>query len=1282
MEFALNLDGTHYEVTLHGSHPELTMADAIAPHGDRRSIVVDGRPVAGDARFLDTVAPGTVIAVAGDDAGVDVTADSGLMGRRAFNRPPRSEFPVALPPLAAPSARSLPSSTFRFGWAALIVPVVLGVVLAVVIHPRMALFAVFSPAMAFANWIEQRRRSTHGLRRADEETTAELADFRSRLISAVRAEARLRRRSYPQVDRLIPWAMDLDARLWERRTHHDDALALALGVACVEWAPELTTGYDGPAPEVHDLVRELGVLHDVPIGVSLAPGSVVGIAGDAAWRRAAARSLVVQAVILHGPSDLRLAVATDDPDQWDWCKWLPHVLADADTRRRRIAGTPDEFADLVAGFMPTPRRPDAIEATPVDRPLDLLVVDVADLTHPSLAATREAIDRAAAGGGAVLTLAPDVGSLSSRSRTVVEIDDGGVAIASTPAEATAVGGIAAWGVTRRDARRVARRLARVIDPDLGAAATEIPSGVRLVELLGMEAATPNAVAARWARYAGTDPAVPVGASADGVFSVSIVADGPHALLAGTTGSGKSEFLRSLVASLGASLHPDELTFVLVDYKGGSAFDVCARLPHTVGLVTDLDGHLAQRALTCLEAELRYREERLRVVGAADLLAYRDSGAEEPLPRLFVVVDEFAALAKELPEFMASLIDVAQRGRSLGVHLLLATQRPQGVINDQIRANTNLRIALRVQDPADSVDVLGVRTAAAIGRAQAGRGYVRLGAGDVQGFQGALVTGPATGMPDPELVPFVFAAEQPRPAPPQIERGQTTDLEVLVGAVIGAFEQAGAAAPRRPWLEPLRPDIVTADLPAVPGTGVALGLADEPSRQRQRVATWRPADGNLLLYGVAGSGTSTALVTLAVGLAKSYLPDDLHLYALDFDDQRLAPLEALGHCGGIVGPADRERQMRLIRMLQKEIDSRRGSVASDPAALADLPTIVLLLDNYGGFAAAFDEPSDLGVKSALARVVADGPGVGVVSIVAAKQPVDVPAQVSSLIPAKLLFRLADRYEYAGQGLAGVEPPSVPGRCYESWTGRELQIARAHPDGTAAAVALIDRRLAVDRPVPVVGVLPDEVKVSQLVGAASVFDLEWFLPIGIGDHDLAPVGFRLGEGDHVVISGPARSGKSTALAAVAAIAKAARPELHVVAVAPRRSCLADCPEIDVVAPTAEPIAGWLEQHDALLVLVDDASLVDDIGGCLAELADRPRPGVHVVAAAPADLLRSAYGHWSAGMRRSRIGLALKPNPATDGDLWQTPLPRRGPTQFPAGRGYLIADGGCELIQVAGT
>ena len=198
----------------------------------------------------------------------------------------------------------------------------------------------------------------------------------------------------------------------------------------------------------------------------------------------------------------------------------------------------------------------------------------------------------------------------------------------------------------------------------------------------------------------------IGEGADGPFSVDLRRDGPHGLVAGTTGSGKSELLQTIIASLAVNNRPDEMNFVLVDYKGGAAFKDCNLLPHTVGMVTDLDGHLTTRALESLGAELRRREHQLAGAGAKDIEDYLAATAPEdaPLPRLLIVIDEFAALVAELPDFVTGLVDIARRGRSLGVHLILATQRPAGVVSAEIKSNTNLRIALRVTDAGDSADV--------------------------------------------------------------------------------------------------------------------------------------------------------------------------------------------------------------------------------------------------------------------------------------------------------------------------------------------------------------------------------------------------------------------------------------------------------------------------------------------------------------------------------------------------------------------------------------------------
>jgi S-DNA-T family DNA segregation ATPase FtsK/SpoIIIE len=263
------------------------------------------------------------------------------------------------------------------------------------------------------------------------------------------------------------------------------------------------------------------------------------------------------------------------------------------------------------------------------------------------------------------------------------------------------------------ADRVARALAPVRDVSRDDSASMIPDSARLLDLIHMPDPSADLVLMAWQKR-GRTTKVPIGISADGLYILDLSADGPHGLIAGTTGAGKSELLQTIIAVLCVANRPDAMTFVLIDYKGGSAFKDCARLPHTVGMVSDLDGHLTLRALDSLGAELKRREEMLLHAGAKDIEDYWDTRRLrpelnlEPMPRLVLIIDEFAAMVAELPDFVHGLIDIARRGRSLGVHLLLATQRPAGVVSADIRANTNLRIALRVTSSDESADVTSSR----------------------------------------------------------------------------------------------------------------------------------------------------------------------------------------------------------------------------------------------------------------------------------------------------------------------------------------------------------------------------------------------------------------------------------------------------------------------------------------------------------------------------------------------------------------------------------------------
>ncbi len=296
------------------------------------------------------------------------------------------------------------------------------------------------------------------------------------------------------------------------------------------------------------------------------------------------------------------------------------------------------------------------------------------------------------------------------------------------------------GLAPRVAEAIARSLAPVDDTTAGGAAASVPRSVALVELLDLVDPTPARIAERWRARAPTRSTPSSAPAADGPFALDLRADGPHALVAGTTGAGKSELLQTLIAALAASHPPDRIAFLLVDYKGGAAFKDCVRLPHTVGMVTDLDEHQVHRALVSLNAELQRREHVLATPARRTCVELERRDPRGAPPSLVIVIDEFATLAKEVPEFVDGVVDVAQRGRSLGVHLVLATQRPGNAVTENIRANTNLRVALRVAGPAESDDVIGAPDAARLPRSVPGRALARTGPTELQLFQAGYVGG--------------------------------------------------------------------------------------------------------------------------------------------------------------------------------------------------------------------------------------------------------------------------------------------------------------------------------------------------------------------------------------------------------------------------------------------------------------------------------------------------------------------------------------------------------------
>ena len=1251
--------------TVSGNHCSI-LVNEIVDHGSRNGTSVDGHPVRPGVRAI--LPGGGVVRIGAtrlmmrtvsDDRPVAVTSALGASGGTIpFNRPPRRLPDVTVAELDAPSEAPELATSESLSVAGIVLPIIAGLVIALILSPLFAVFAALGPVVTIGTWWERRRRNRRDHRRA----VAELDELLSALAAALPvsrvAEMARRRGLHPDPAEVVRRAEGPSVHCWERRLDHPDAFRVAIGVSDEAFSPTLVTSEgEPPAERAVSAVVELPLMSDVPVEVDLSSGRVVGLVGDRGAALAIARALVLQAAVHHGPADLAVAVGADDTSVWDWCRWLPHT---ADHLSARRGATVVSTADVGAA--------DALLAVAAER----VVLAVIDGEDPFQG--RSTVGRRLLGSErtAAIVLVDDAHRLPAGCDLVVTTDCLGRLEMVDPRQHGEGKRALAWGLEAVVAERAARRLARLDDPELPLVGAGVPVACGLLGLLGVSGDDEAEIARRWRRTRGAaDLAAPIGADAQGAVVLDLIADGPHVLIGGTTGSGKSELLRSLVAGVAASADPDHVAMVLIDYKGGAAFDCCADLPHVAGLVTDLDEQLGARALRCLEAELRYREHRLRELGAEDLAAFRlcsaaadsEASSQDPLPRLLVVVDEFASLAADLPEFLDALVGIAQRGRSLGVHMVLATQRPAGVVTDDIRVNATCRIALRVSDPRESVDIIDAGDAAGIPRSRPGRAIARFGPGEITPFQSALSTGHSS------REASVCVREG---AEPSGKHEGPTDLQRLVAVIRAAHGRVGGRAPRSPWPPALPTDVCRSEVAELGGL-IELGesgepsgwlLVDEPDEQRQSVSGWTLDDGHLAVVGAPDAGATTTLATAVLEVTRPGGDAAPHVHIIDHDAGGLGPLAGLAHCGTVVGPTDRELRVRLLRWLDGEILRRR-------AGDEQTPRILFVIDDLGGLSRAHDPVREQGVHEALERIWADGPSVGVTVAVSLRRGADLAPAMAATVGTVLLHRVGDPADALRFGVKELTEAFPRGRVLRAGDGAVAQVIRDSPTLATSVLARGDCVTPTVTPHQV-GVLASVIKASEVGAAADVGLVETELRVAVSDRDLRLSSLRLHRGEHALILGPARSGRTNALAAIAAacgdrcvvVADGSRTDSELAA---RAGC--DPVGVESLAEAISP---------PLVVLVDDCLGVEDPGGQLASLVASPPEGVHIVASARPDRFRSSYGHWAADIRSSRVGVLLKPDPI-DGDLLGVSLPARLELPNLAGRGVLVADSEFEVVQV---
>ena len=833
--------------------------------------------------------------------------------------------------------------------------------------------------------------------------------------------------------------------------------------------------------------------------------------------------------------------------------------------------------------------------------------------------------------------------------------------------------------------------------------SSVPLACSLEQLLGLSDAQ---VARRWAadrEPQGRQPglSVPVGRGAAGTARIDLLADGPHLLVAGTTGAGKSQFLRSLVTALAACYPPDRVNLLFVDFKGGSSLGPLTGLPHCVGLLTDLDGYEVDRTLASLRAEVRRREELLAAAGVPDLSSYPAPAPEFPaLPRLVLVIDEFRMLVEDAPEALRELMRIAVIGRSLGIHLVMATQRPQGALTADIRANVTSSVVLRVQSELESADIINSGLAAAIPIGNPGRAYLVRGGGVAEEFQTATLAAVPSVPPDVTVTAHPAEALLDRmpdelpltgelPAGPGPGAMPSEAAESFAARLATLWHLQGGAPARRPVADPLPP------APALPcpaaradagpdtdagnraGPAVLLGLVDLPEQQEVRRFGWSPdLHGHLALVGGTQGGAYNGGAEVLL-LALDQLADsdaESHLYLLD-GDGALAGAAGFPRVGAWAGPQEPRRAARVLARVAEDMTARLAA----PRSLKP-PPLVLVLHNWGSWVSAFRSGPLAWAEDLAADLVRDGPKAGITVLISGEREL-VTARFFAAVPNRLYFPAGSTEEGRLAWPRLPRLPAVPGRVVVSGKivddggrpgGAAGQVPRAAQlyawpaeDPGAAQPRRCPGRAVRSQPFRVEA-LPAVVTAEEVmsrIGPAR--DADALLWIGVGGDELQPVGVPVPPGSVVAVLGGPGSGKSTLLRALPRL-NPSRTWLRPAAGSGREGYW---PGIQARAD-----AGGLDR--AAIILADDA----DLGGpetnaVLLELCGRGWTVVFTAGFGPALQQRVPLAFQA---RTHGTGILLCPRSLMDGDLFGVRFePELHP---PAGRAVVITGGRAAAVQLA--
>ena len=1034
---------------------------------------------------------------------------------------------------------------------------------------------VMTTIFTVVKYITDRKEGQENKRLREKTYREYLLKKRKEIYAAYQNEEEANHYNYPEVKELARMVGQYSPRIYERSSDDDDFLNVSLGQVMADChfrirlsTDELKDKPDELELEAQELKREFSKMKQ-PVVVDLKKAHL-GLVGEKSVIHEQLKLLVAQLTFFQSYHDLEIVTIYNNRFDADfqWMRWYPHLRIHA----VNVVGTvnSERKRDQILGSLHQmiKNRKNKLEESKKESrflPHLIFIIDEPKLIMDH--SIMEYLDKEGDNLGFSIIYTTNMrANLPENIGTIVMLHNSGQATLLMEEKEEKNLSFELSDTSGINLEWMARNLSTL--EHMQGISAQIPESITFFEMYQVEHPEELDIAKRWKKnHAAKSLAVPLGVRAKEDYvnlNLHEKAHGPHGLVAGTTGSGKSEIIQSYILSLAVNYHPYEVAFLLIDYKGGGMAGLFRNLPHLLGTITNLDGAQSMRAMASIKSELARRQKIFSSYDVNHINAYhklfQNGEAKEPLPHLFIISDEFAELKKEQPDFMTELVSAARIGRSLGVHLILATQKPTGVVDDQIWTNSKFKLALMVQNEADSKEILKTPDAANI--TIPGRAYLQVGNNEIyELFQSAWSGASYVSEKEEEKVDdrvyLVNDLGQGELINEDLSDehasggNMMTQLDATVDYIHRVYEAMDTVEVKRPWMPPL-PEQIVSDQQAEKGNALNLttriGKIDIPEEQQQVEYQLNFAtDGNLLYIASAGYGKTAFLTTVLLSLAMHNRVENLNFYILDFGNSGLIPLNRLHHTADYISFDDTERFRKFCNLIQAEIKRRKKLLAErmvqnfevyNQVAEKTLKAIVIAIDNY-------DVVKELGYEAEefFQKLSRDGTGLGIYMAATATRSNAMKYSTYNNFKNKVAGYLFDESDlHVIVGRSSYSQSEIKGRTLIKYNGlvsvMQVYVMTAFTDeleynqGIEACIEQINTCYP-DTAAPRIPVLPDELNIRTFMEmikkqhTAEENAAEKAIWLGLNKESVLPECIPAGLTTPFVILGETARGKTNAL-----------------------------------------------------------------------------------------------------------------------------------------------------------